>query len=156
MAERSSLNRAVDDAQLLGRLDRLLERTDPMPADVALAARSAFAWHDLDLQLALLRTDEDVLVRGHGDQRLLTFEAPSLTIVVEVTEVGDGRKLVGQLIPAGPAEITLQSAGAPQDEHFAPVDALGRFALAEIPAGHIRFHCRLSNGSKVVTQWLDN
>jgi hypothetical protein len=159
MAERPSLKQTVADATLLGRLAELLEIADPVPPEVVLAARSAFAFHNLDVQLALLNTDEGELVRlvrGHGDQRQLTFEAPDLTIVVEVTEVGDGRRLVGQLIPAGPEQIRLQNADAPDDEQVAPVDKLGRFALAEIPAGHIRFLCQLSDGSKVVTQWLDN
>jgi hypothetical protein len=156
MADRPSLNQTVADATLLSRLAGLLEVVEPVPAEVTLAARSAFAWRNLDAQLAVLTADEGLLVRGHGDQRLLTFEAPDLTVVVEVTEVGEGRKLVGQLVPAGPAEISLQAARAPQDELFAPVDSLGRFALPEIPAGHIRFQCVLSNGQKVVTQWLDN
>jgi hypothetical protein len=156
MAERPSLKRTVADATLLNRLGGLLDTVEPTPADVVLAARSAFAWHALDAQLATLRADEGRLVRGPDDQRLLTFEAPDLTIVVEVTEVGEVRKLVGQLIPAGPGGVTLQSARTPDDEHFADVDRLGRFALAEIPAGHIRFHCVLPSGLKVVTQWLDN
>lgn len=156
MAERSPLSRNVADSILLTRLGGLLDTVEPVPADVVLAARSAFAWRDLDAQLALLKADEGLLVRGHGDQRLLTFEAPDLTIVVEVTEVGDGRRLVGQLVPAGPAEVSLQTARRPDDLLSAPVDPLGRFALPEIPAGHIRFRCVLSNGQKVVTQWLDN
>ena len=156
MAERSPLSRSVADSRLLARLGGLLDAVEPMPAEVALAARSAFAWRDLDAQLALLRSDEGVLVRGHGDQRLLTFEAPDLTIVVEVTEIGDGRKLVGQLVPAGPAEVSLEAARSPDDELSAPVDSLGRFALPAIPSGHIRFRCVLTNGRKVVTQWLDN
>jgi hypothetical protein len=156
MAERSPLSLTVADSMLLVRLGGLLDTVEPVPADVVLAARSAIAWRDLDAQLALLKADEGVLVRGHGDQRLLTFEAPDLTIVVEVTEVGEGRKLVGQLVPAGPAEVSLQNARQPDDMLSAPVDSLGRFALPEIPSGHIRFRCALPNGQKVVTQWLDN
>jgi hypothetical protein len=156
MADRPSLNQTVADATLLSRLAGLLEAVEPVPAEVVLAARSAFAWRDLDAQLAVLTVEDGALVRGHGDQRLLTFEAPDLTVVVEVTEVGEGRRLVGQLVPAGPAEISLETARAPQQQLHAPVDALGRFALPEIPAGHIRFRCVLSDGQKVVTQWLDN
>ncbi|HEV2634784.1 MAG TPA: hypothetical protein VGX23_06525 [Actinocrinis sp.] len=156
MAERSPLSMNAADGSLLHRLGGLLEQAEPVPADVVLAARSAFAWRDLDAQLALLKADEGMLVRGHGDQRLLTFEAPDLTIVVEVTEIGEGRRLVGQLVPAGPAEVSLEAARSPDGELSAPVDSLGRFALPEIPSGHIRFRCVLSNGQKVVTQWLDN
>jgi len=157
MAERPSLNQNVEDARLLGKLAELLDAVEPVPAEVTLAARSAFAWHDLDAQLAELKVEEGAArVRDHGDQRLLTFEAPDLTIVVEVTEVGEGRKLVGQLIPSGPDEISLQSAHGPEAGHDAPVDTLGRFTLAEIPPGLIRFRCVLPDGQKVVTQWLDN
>ena len=135
----------------------LLDAVEPVPAEVVLAARSAFAWHDLDAQLAQLKVEEGTArVRDHGDQRLLTFEAPDLTIVVEVTEVGEGRKLVGQLIPSGPDEISLQSAHAPDGDHGAAVDTLGRFTLSEIPPGLIRFRCVVPSGLKVVTQWLDN
>ena len=143
-----------DDARLLADLSALYENDDPTPVSVLDAARSVFALRDFDAELARL-LDEEMLVgqavRATGDHRLLTFEAENVTFVVEATELAHGRKLVGQVVPAGPRELWLESAEGASTA--APVDELGRFSLAQLPAGTARLRCELPDGTRVVTEW---
>jgi hypothetical protein len=143
-----------DDVRLLAELNSLYESEDPAPDSVLAAARGAFAWKDFDAELARLLDEESLAgqaVRATGDHRLLTFEAEHLTFVVEATELAHGRKLVGQVVPAGPRELWLESAGGASTA--AAVDELGRFALAQLPAGPARLRCELADGTRVVTEW---
>jgi hypothetical protein len=143
-----------DDVRLLADLDSLYESYDPVPQDVLAAARGTFAWRDFDAELARLLDEESLAgqaVRATGDHRLLTFEAEHLTFVVEATELAQGRKLVGQVVPAGPRELWLESAGGASTA--AEVDELGRFSLAQLPAGPARLRCELPDGTRVVTEW---
>ena len=143
-----------DDVRLLADLHSLYESDDPVPGHVLAAARAAFAWKDFDAELARLLDEETLAgqeVRATGDHRLLTFEAEHLTFVVEATELAHGRKLVGQVVPAGPRELWLESAGGAATA--AAVDELGRFALNLLPAGPARLRCELADGTRVVTEW---
>jgi hypothetical protein len=143
-----------DDVRLLADLNSLYENDDPVPEEVLAAARGAFAWADFDAELARLLDQESLVgrsVRATGDHRLLTFEAEHLTFVVEATELTDGRKLVGQVVPAGPRELWWESAGG--DSTAAVVDELGRFSLPRLPAGPARLRCELPDGTRVVTEW---
>ncbi|MBR7833197.1 hypothetical protein KDL01_07970 [Actinospica durhamensis] len=143
-----------DDVRLLAALNDLYDHDDPVPEGVLEAARDAFLWRDFEAELARL-LEENPLVgqptRAAGDQRLLTFEAEHLTFVVEATELAHGRKLVGQVVPAGPQELWLESANGVRTS--AAVDALGRFSLAQLPAGLARLRCELPDGTCVVTEW---
>ncbi len=145
---------AHDDVRLLAELNSLYEYDDPVPKSVLDAARGAFAWLDFDSELAKLLDEESLAgraVRATGDQHLLTFEADHLTFVVESTELADGRKLIGQVMPAGPREVWLESAGG--ERASTEVDELGRFSLPQLPAGPARLRCELPDGTRVVTEW---
>jgi hypothetical protein len=143
-----------DDVRLLAELNALYQNDDPVPESVLAAARGAFGWLDFDSELAKLLDEESLTgraVRATGDQRLLTFEAEHLTFVVESTELADGRKLIGQVMPAGPREVWLESAGGARAA--TDVDELGRFSLPQLPAGPTRLRCELPDGTRVVTEW---
>jgi hypothetical protein len=143
-----------DDAQLTAALNSLYENDDPVPEAVLSAARGAFAFMDFDAELARLLDEESLsgrAVRATGDQHLLTFEAAHLTFVVEATELADGRKLVGQVMPAGPRQLYLECADGGRT--LTEVDELGRFSLPRLPAGPARLRCELPDGTRVVTEW---
>ena len=143
-----------NDVHLLAELNTLYENDDPTPESVLAAARGAFAWREFDAELARLLDEESLVgqaVRATGDHRLLTFEAERLTFVVEATELAHGRKLVGQVVPAGPRELFLENAEGASTA--AAVDELGRFSLAQLPAGPARLRCELPDGTRVVTEW---
>ena len=69
-----------------------------------------------------------------------------MTIEVELT----GGRLVGQLLPAGPAEIEIRTA---RETTGVTADALGRFT-AEPGTGPFSLRCRLAPDHTVVTDWI--
>jgi hypothetical protein len=141
---------------LLGLLADAAAQADPVPDHVLAAARAALGWRTLDAELAALVEDsaEQPLagVRG-GGPRLLTFEADDTAVVVEVSAVGDARRLLGQLVEPRAARIEVRHPGGTTT---VDADDLGRFAAAEIPAGPVSIVCRFGPPSArvVATTWV--
>ena len=158
MESNRSVGESVEDAKLLRRISAMFDHLDPVPDAVTAAAKAAFGWRDLDAQLARL-IDEEQLVgastRAHGEHRLLTFEAPGVTVAIEATEINGARKLIGQLVPSGADHVALETAAQTGQQLTAPVDHLGRFTLSSVPAGLVRLRCTLPDGAQVVTEWVD-
>lgn len=133
-------------------------RMDPVPPDVVAAARRSFGRRALGADLAELAydsvVDDDRLVgaRGLSGPRTLTFEAPSLTIEVQVDDVG-GRTLDGQLVPPQAGDIELRHPGGVLQ---LVADEMGRFRATGVPAGPVSLLCRsrLHPTSAVETDWV--
>ena len=142
--------------QFAARLRTLGRRMDPSPPAVTSAAKAAFQWRTVDAELAELTYDswmddrELVGVRGRGGRRQLTFEAPGLTVEVEVAD-GPAPGLVGQLVPAHPGTVELR-----HDEGVLTlvVDDLGRFSAPHLPAGPLSLRCTADAASPVETEWV--
>jgi hypothetical protein len=150
---------ASEHADLERELREAAERLDPVPAHLSQWAVEAFTWRTIDAELAELVFDshaasEPALVRGAEQPRLLTFRAGDLSIEVEIAGAGDPRQLVGQLVPAQPAEIDVETRPGEQRSTVA-VDELGRF-LVTPPAdpGPLRLRCRAAGDRAVVTDWF--
>jgi hypothetical protein len=150
-------DRKQDDGELLlVELQSLMSRLDPVPKTVDEAARAAFAWRTIDAELAELTRDsllEDAPagVRGAEGARMLSFESPSLSVELEVADLGQqGRRLVGQLVPPGPASIVVDHAGGRVD---AAADELGRFVVDGLRPGPARVRCRVAGGGEIATEW---
>lgn len=146
-----------DDAAasaLLADLRRVAAAVDPVPAAAVAAARSAIAWRTMDAELAELTADTSVEqlagVRGVASPAMLTFEAPGVTIEVEVTEEGRSLRLLGQLVPPGAGEVEIRHGGGRMS---VTADDVGRFAASGIAGGPVSIRCRV--GSQVVeTDWF--
>jgi hypothetical protein len=124
------------------------------------AAQDAFAWRDVDGDLAelvfdsLLDTDDATLVRGSPDRRLISFRASGLTIDVEITIAAAGRAVLGQIMPPLRAAVEIRN---PQGAVTVEADELGRFRSGPLRAGPMSLRLRLAAdapGSQVVTDWL--
>jgi len=143
------------NAALLAEIRGLAALIDPVPPEAIAAARSAFAWRTMDAELAELTADSAVDerlagVRGAGTPTMLTFDAPGLTVEVELQEVGGHRRLMGQLVPPGPGLVEVRHrAGAAT----VPVDEVGRFSADDVAAGPVSLRC--SSGTQIVeTDWF--
>ncbi len=158
--ERASTQHTDPDGDaLVGELRRVLAVADPIPEHVQLVARLAIQWRTLDAEFAELvhdsRVDEPQLaLRSTATARVLTFEAGDLTIEIETEHVGgaagDTLRVVGQVIPPGPADITVRN----NDELFvASADERGRFDAEGLAPGRLSLRCRL-DGRLVETDWL--
>jgi hypothetical protein len=116
------------DAALLADLRGVVARVDPVPADLVAAARASLTWRTVDEELAELTYDSlvDGLVGVRAATstapRQLSFEAGGAAVEVELA---DGR-LVGQLVPPGPARVELHHG---TDVVASRADDLGRFAF---------------------------
>lgn len=144
-----------DDETLLASLRQAVRDRRSVPPEFVEAGKNAFAWHNIDAELAELtydsaRASDHVLsMRAESATiRALTFSSAHLTIELEVT----ADSLVGQVIPAKPAMLTVQpSAGT---ETLLPADEIGCFAIHPIPPVPFRLHCRTENGVDVLTGWI--
>jgi|SRR5215210_2672840 len=151
----------AEDAALLERLGALAGRVDPVPARVQEGARAAYTWRTIDAELieltrdsALDRGDELAQVRSVGGARLLGFDAPDLTIELEVSTGARSRlQLVGQLVPPARAEIAVEHR---EGTSTTESDAFGRFVLQDVSRGPARMRCRLlGDGGRreIRTEW---
>jgi hypothetical protein len=122
--------------------------------------RDGFTWRPIDADVAELAYDSVAdrslaeVVRGSEGTRLLTFEAPSLTVEVQVTALGSRRHMIGQLLPNRQARVMVRH----QDGiATADADRFGRFSIEDLPAGPGSLRCHLGGeqgGAPVVTDWV--
>lgn len=139
---------------LIVMLSRAFDLLEPLPPEVLDAARGAFAWRNVDAELAELLFDSAAELTGVRDfdaARQLTFGTADLEVELMVVDES-ARRVVGQLVPARPATVTLQSASM---EVGAPADGLGRFSFDGLPTGPVRFAVdRGGAAPAVTTDWI--
>jgi hypothetical protein len=154
---------------LLDELARLFEQVDPVPEHVIAAAEAAIdvvaAWRELDtidyggllgVVTDTALPDQAVGVRDGGGPRLVTFGAGSgeqaRYVEVEVgVEAAGTLRLIGIVVPAGAEEIDVRSPG---DTFRVPVDELGRFSAAGVPAGPVSLVLYYPGQRAIPTDWI--
>jgi hypothetical protein len=148
------------DEQLMDLIREATAGQDAVPDRVVEAAREAWTWRTVDAELAALlhdsMADVDALagVRGAGTVRALSFGAGDHMIEVEISEDGDRRRLVGQVMPppaTGVRSIVLDRIDGGVLE--LDLDELGRFEADRLPAGLVRLRTTGAEG-RVVTEWV--
>lgn len=145
---------ADSDDALVARLGRLFTTADPVPEAVVSGARASLGWRSLDADLASLVADS---LQATGDvrgstARLLTFEAGQVALEIEVSQVGNRLRVVGQIVPPGPAQVRAEQPGSTVDT---ATDEWGRFALPGLAAGPARFAWTVAGAGAVTvrTAW---
>jgi hypothetical protein len=156
--QRGSVWRDMDDATLLMHLGQALRGHEQPPAHLVELAKAGFGLRRLDAELAALVADslDDLTgprVRSVRAPRMVSFEAPGLTLEVELTPAGAGWRVVGQIDPPGPATVRLRGTTGVSDV-TADADRLGRFALDVAEAGPISLLCQRPGERPVVTTWV--
>ena len=168
MAERSDENffialraalaahEAVPDEVLLAALHEAVADREAVPPAFVAAAKGAFAWHDIDAELAQLIYDSQQeaaagLRSESASIRALSFASAHLSIEVEIT----GDSLLGQLIPARPGTVEVQvlDGGAVT----VPVDEAGCFTVDPKPDSTFRLRCHTGHTgtqTDVLTGWV--
>ena len=143
-----------DDEHLLAALGEAVKAREAVPSWFVETGKSAYAWHNIDAELAQLTYDSSHDTMGAAVTRAeaasirsLTFTSPHLSLELEVT----GNSLLGQVIPprAGTLE-THTRAGVTAS----PVDEIGCFAVDPIPASPFRLRYRTTDGTDVLTGWI--
>ena len=145
-----------DDDQLLDKLDGALRAAEAVPRDFVETGKAAYAWHDIDAELAALTYDS-----AHDERRVpavtraeaaplraLTFAAAQLMIELEVT----AGALLGQIVPPQPGELEVRLASS--QIITVAIDEVGAFAIQPVPTGSFRLRCRTDAGLSVLTDWI--
>jgi len=143
-----------DDERLLAELGEAVRAGQEVPPGLVAAGREAFAWRNVDAELAALSYDSTTSGALAGTRaqpaalRALTFVTSGLTLEIEVTVDG----LLGQVVPAQAGEIELR--GQDRSVRAAPVDGVGWFVFRPPPSGMFRLHLRTTGGATVLTEWV--
>jgi len=132
-----------DDEELLAALGEALRARREVPEWFVETGKNAYAWHDIDAELAQLTYDS---LADREPAAAVRSEAASIRALTFTSGV-----LLGQIIPprAGTVE-THTTAGVTT----APVDEIGSFAVDPIPASPFRLRFRTTGGIDVLTGWI--
>jgi hypothetical protein len=147
-----------DDEELLTALREAMRAREAVPAEFIEMGRNAYAWHNIDAELAQLTYDSDrdadlmaSLRSETASIRALTFTSAHLSIEVEVTD----DSLVGQVVPIVPErEGTIEVQAKAGATTTTSVDEIGCFAVSPKPASPFRLRYRAADGTDVVTGWI--
>lgn len=150
------MNALWGDDDLIATLQEALRARQAVPAEFVEAGKSAFAWRNIDAELARLTYDsvrdleQAASVRAEqATIRALTFTSARLSIELEVASDA----VVGQIVPAQTATIIVQP-GAAGTQTEVRADEIGCFTIHPIPAGAFRLQCRTETGTEVITGWF--
>jgi len=154
--EVSPVAKPWNDDEIMGRLAQAWQAVGDVPADFIAAGKAAFAWRDIDSELAELVYDsalEEELsaapVRAErAHLRAMTFTATDLTIEIEIT----GEALLGQVVPMQDGEVEVITHEGKAQTGL--IDDIGGFTIRPLPVGPFRLNCRTAGGS-ISTSWLN-
>lgn len=148
------------DEELLAALGEAVKARSAVPEWFVETGKNAYAWHNIDAELAQLTYDSDSDSDSDADRgaaaavrsepasiRALTFTSARLSIELEVAS----DSLVGQLIPPRAGTLEVHTTGGVTSS---PVDEIGCFAVTPIPASPFRLRCRAEDGTDVLTGWI--
>jgi hypothetical protein len=145
-----------DDDRLLMALREALRAAEEVPPEFVDAGRAAYAWHNIDAELAALTYDsaaEGLIGAGStraesASLRALTYATHHITIELEVT----ADAIFGQLLPPQTGSISAHVAAGHVTD--ASADEMGFFAIRPMPKGAFRLRCRTTSGADVLTGWI--
>jgi hypothetical protein len=141
-----------DDEELLAALQEALGRRREVPPAFVTAAKSAYTWHNIDVELAQLTYDSTchyAPIRAEtASIRALTFSSAHLSIELEVMEDA----LLGQVLPAQAAVVEVQ--GHTDGETEILTDEIGCFTIRPIPRRPFRLSCRVAASLAMLTTWF--
>jgi len=147
------------DEELLDALRQAFAARRAVPPEFVQAGQDAFAWHNIDADLAQLtydstdRTEELVATRAQEEAaiRVLTFTCAQAGLQIELEVQEDA--LAGQILPMQSAAIELQTKTGTQQPISA--DEVGCFWISPIPSEDFRLRCRpVAGNAEVVTVWV--
>jgi hypothetical protein len=144
-----------DDDELLRELKEALHARRAVPPSFVEAAENAFAWRNIDAELAQLTYDSiecapliEVTRSETASIRALTFTHPRLIIELEVS----ADAVLGQIVPPQTGTIEVQTHAGTGPE--ISTDEIGYFSIQPIPHGPFRLRCRVAAGIDVLSGWV--
>lgn len=143
-----------DDEELLAALGEAIRARQTVPEWFVETGKNAYAWHNIDAELAQLTydssRDQEVVAAVRSEAasiRALTFTSSRLSIELEVAE----GSLFGQIIPPRAGTLEIHTTASVTSS---PVDETGCFEVDPIPTSPFRIRCRTGDGTDVLTGWI--
>jgi hypothetical protein len=132
-----------EDLRILGRVGRLFDTLDPVPAGLVERVAFGITLDALHAEIAELQRSGD-LVGARSDSateaQTVTFSSASLSLMVTITPTSaEFARIDGWLVPGDPAEIELRTSSGSLRR---TVDEDGRFVFEEAPRGLGQFVVR--------------
>jgi hypothetical protein len=150
-----NVNQSNADDILAAELREALAVRAAVPREFIAIARSAYAWHHIDAELAQLIYDSEddtelsaSLRSESATIRALTFASAPFSIEVEVTDDA----LYGQLVPPQPGTMEIQTLAGERTD--GEIDEVGCFTVEPKPDGKFRLRFRTNGQPDVLTGWL--
>jgi hypothetical protein len=144
-----------DDDELLATLHDAMRAREAVPAPFVDTAKNAYAWHNIDAELAQLTYDSQsdhrmaTVTRSEpASIRALTFTSDRVSLELEVTE----DSLLGQIIPPRTGTLEVHTKTGVMTT---TVDEIGCFAVDPKPDNSFRLRCRTADGTDVLTGWIN-
>ena len=147
------------DEDLLAALRQAFAARRAVPPEFVRVGQDAFAWHDIDAELAQLTYDSTRLTEAAAATRapeeaairVLTFTSAQAGVQIELEVQEDA--LAGQILPMQSAVIELQTKTGTEQPISA--DEVGCFWISPIPSEDFRLRCRpVAGNAEVVTVWV--
>lgn len=144
---------ALDDDALLAQLGRALDELDPVPFDAVAVAHAAAALGRAEDALAELVFDSlldepELAMRSEVlEARSVAFQGRTHRLDLELLD--DRDVVLGQLDPAAPASVELETSAGP---HSTMADDLGRFRFEGV-RGPLRLRVRVGH-DELLTPWI--
>jgi hypothetical protein len=151
-AGRAVPHEAIGDGELLTILHEAFLARKAVPPEFIQVAQKAYAWHNVDYELAQLTYDSPPpagTTRAEtASIRAMVFCSPHLIIDLEVAN----GVIIGQLVPTCDHPIEIQiTTGA---NRMVTIDTFGCFEISPIPHVPFRLHCQTADGTDVRTGWI--
>jgi hypothetical protein len=144
-----------DDDRLVAALREAMRERQAVPDRFIETAKNAYAWHDIDAELAQLTYDScrdaDLTASVRSETasiRALAFSSARLLIDLEVNE----DSLVGQVVPPQRGMIEAQTQTATAASEL--IDQVGCFSIEPIPPSPFRLHIQTEDGTDLITSWI--
>jgi len=142
-----------DNDHLFAALRRALREAEDVPPRFIEMGKAAFAWHNIDAELADLTYDSSMATAQpvgamraqDASLRALTYATTDITIEIEIT----GDAVLGQILPPQAGTASTYLAAGPVVE--TPVDQMGFFAIRPVPAAPFRLRCVTPSGLDIMT-----
>jgi hypothetical protein len=144
----------LHDDHLFAALKEALREAEEVPPRFIEVGRAAFAWHNIDAELAHLTYDSlladaapaPAMRAQDASLRALTYATADLSIEIEITSDA----VLGQVLPPQAGFASIMIAGGPADAGTT-VDELGFFAIRPVPRSAFRLRCVTRSGLDVMT-----
>lgn len=133
------------EEEILGRIGELWDRVDPAPGGLAELTAFAYGFTTPDDEIArAIRGPRTAGARGDTLARSITFESPSLTIMVSINDNDDGTVRVdGWLTPPAAHPVELRTSDGVRSTAS---DDTGRFSFSRVVRALTQFAVR-TNGT---------